>query len=211
MNNSDARPRMAAVLLETSFFQPIKHILKSNILQYQPPTTLYNRDLKQQVEINPAELRKIIWEFKIADGVLPVDKLVNLELFGQAFQFAQTVRKAAAEYDLMGMYIYVKTPGSHLGDDFKRTPQQQQEVLNALSPPRPLLELSHQQLEILQQMYARVVQDLLAVHFSDSSRDAENMRYHASLTGKKQVFEKILNHDKELIEDMQETINTTLE
>lgn len=78
-------------------------------------------------------------------------------------------------------------------------------------PPRPLLELSHQQLEILQQMYARVVQDLLAVHFSDSSRDAENMRYHASLTGKKQVFEKILNHDKELIEDMQETINTTLE
>lgn len=135
MNNSDARPRMAAVLLETSFFQPIKHILKSNILQYQPPTTLYNRDLKQQVEINPAELRKIIWEFKIADGVLPVDKLVNLELFGQAFQFAQTVPQAAAEYDLMGMYIYMlKLQGATWVDDFKRTPQQQQEVLNALSP-----------------------------------------------------------------------------
>ena len=89
MNNSDARPRMACSIAGNFILPTDQAYFKINILQYQPPTTLYNRDLKQQVEINPAELRKIIWEFKIADGVLPVDKLVNLELFGQAFQFAQ--------------------------------------------------------------------------------------------------------------------------
>jgi hypothetical protein len=130
MQNSDARPRMMAVLLETAFFQPIKHILKSNLLQYQPPATLYNRQQKKEVEIDPVTLRQLTWEFQMADGVLPADKLVNMQLFGQAFQFFAAVPQAAAEWDLAGMFMYqLKLQGARWVDDFKRTPDQQQQFL----------------------------------------------------------------------------------
>lgn len=132
MQNSDARPRLIALMLEVGWFQPIKHILKSNILQYQPPTKLYNRQEKKEVEVNPAELRKQIWQFQIADGIMPVDKLVNLETFGQAFQFAAAVPAAAAEYDLLGMYIYqLKLQGARWVDDFKRDQAGKEEFLNS--------------------------------------------------------------------------------
>lgn len=138
MNNSDSRPRMSAVLLEVTFFAPIKHILKSNILQYQPPGKVYNRQRKQEIDINPVELRELVWQFKIADGVLPVNKLVNVDLMGQAFQFAQTVPAVAAEYDLMGIYMYMlKIQGADWIDDFKRNPQQQKEYMKNVQPTGP--------------------------------------------------------------------------
>lgn len=142
MGNSDSRPRMMAVLMESAFFQPIKYILKTNILQYQPPETLYNRQEKVQVEIKPAELRKLVWEFQVADGVLPVDKIIPMELFGQAFQFFAAVPTAAVEWDITGMFMYqLKLQGARWVDDFRRTPQQQQQELTnqqATNGPSPL-------------------------------------------------------------------------
>lgn len=130
MTNSDSRPRLAGLIMETSFFQPIKHILKANILQYQPPTKLYNRDVKMTVEVSPAKLRDIIWQFQVADGMLPTSKLVNLELFGQALQFASAAPAAAAEWDLMGMFAYsLKVQGATWVNDFRRTPEDQQKYI----------------------------------------------------------------------------------
>mgnify|MGYP000314222156 CR=1 FL=1 len=61
---------------------------------------------------------------------MPVDKLVNLETFGQAFQFAAAVPAAAAEYDLLGMYIYqLKLQGARWVDDFKRDDASKQQFL----------------------------------------------------------------------------------
>lgn len=134
MTNSDARPRMYAIVLEAAWFQPIKHILKSNILQYQPPTKLYNRPNQQVVEVNPADLRKQIWQFQIADGILPVDKLINMETFNYALQLAMANPAVAAEYDVLGAFFYqLKLQGAHWIDSFKRTPPQQQQVLNNMA------------------------------------------------------------------------------
>lgn len=130
MSNSDSRPRLSALIMETAFFQPIKHILKSNILQYQPPTSLYNRAAKQEVEIEPAKLREITWQFQIADGMMPSSKLVNMDLFGQVLQLAGAVPAAAAEWDLMGMFAYsLKLQGATWVNDFRRNPQQQQQYM----------------------------------------------------------------------------------
>ena len=43
MGNASNRGRMRATGLEFTFFVPIKEILKCNMLQYQPPTTLMNQ------------------------------------------------------------------------------------------------------------------------------------------------------------------------
>jgi len=125
MTAADSRPRMYAVLLEASWFQPIKHILKSNILQYQPPADLYNRGSKEFVRIAPEELRKTTWEFKVADGVMPVDKLVNMEALGLAMQLAMSQPQIAQEYDVLGIFFYqMQLQGASWIADFKRQPQQ---------------------------------------------------------------------------------------
>jgi hypothetical protein len=121
MINSDSRQRMMAIFLESSFFQPIKHILKSNILQYQPPQKIYNRQTKAEVEIDPVALRQKIWEFQVADGVLPAAQLVNLELLNSAMQLAFSAPQMAQEWDIMGMFAYsMKLQGAKWVDDFRR-------------------------------------------------------------------------------------------
>ena len=131
MGNSDARPRMMALQLEVVFYQPIKHILKTNILQYQPAGPMYNRQQKKEVAVNPVELRKKVWEFQVADGALPSSKLINPELLGQAFQAVAAVPQMAAEWDIMGMFAYqMQLSGARWVSDFRRTPQQEQNVLN---------------------------------------------------------------------------------
>jgi hypothetical protein len=138
MSNSDSRPRFSALIMETAFFQPIKHILKSNILQYQPPTSLYNRADKQQIEIEPSKLREITWQFQIADGMMPSSKLVNMDLFGQVLQLAGAVPAAAAEWDLMGMFAYsLKLQGATWVNDFHRNPQQQQQYMQNVAATAP--------------------------------------------------------------------------
>lgn len=136
MNNGDSRPKLTALMLETCFFQPIKHILKSNILQYQPPANLLNRQQDKPVQINPADLRKLVWQFQVADGMLPTSKLVNVELFGQILQAAAAVPQMAAEWDLAGMFVYqLKLQGANWVDYFRRSPQQQQQFLSNVTPP----------------------------------------------------------------------------
>lgn len=142
MTNSDARQRMYALMLETSFLQPIKHILKMNILQYQTNVELYNRERKQPVTVNPADLRTRAWEFQMADGILPADKLVDFNLLGEALQLAMAAPALAAEWDIMGIFMYsLKVRGARWVNDFRRTPEQAQQLQGALlggtspSPP----------------------------------------------------------------------------
>jgi hypothetical protein len=75
--------------------------------------------------VNPEELRKVIWQFKIADGILPVDKLVNLESLNYAMQLAMTQPAIGAEYDVLGMFFYqMQLQGANWIGDFRRTPEQ---------------------------------------------------------------------------------------
>jgi hypothetical protein len=130
MDKSEARPRTMAILLESGWFQPIKHILKYNILQYQAPVTAYNQQLQKEIQVNPAELRKIAWQFQVADGVMPVSKLLNPELFGAFLQYAaQTAQLGQPmSYDIPGMAAYnLKLMGASWIDKFKLTPEQQQQ------------------------------------------------------------------------------------
>lgn len=141
MDASNARPRMTALVLENRFFNPIKKILKLNTLQYQPPTTLFNRNTKTAVEIDPVALRKAALEFRMADGLLPTDAYINMQLFQVILQMAAQYPPLIAKWDILGMIFYwLKLEGATWVDDFKlENPQltQQPGVPNASTPPQP--------------------------------------------------------------------------
>lgn len=120
MDKSDMRPNAIALHIETAFLQPVKHILKLNILQYQPPLELYNYQLQTSVRVEPSKLRSLSWQFQIADGIMPVSKLLNPELYMQMLQYAAAVPTFGQQYDLLGMGIYsLKLQGASWVDAFK--------------------------------------------------------------------------------------------
>ena len=120
MDASNARPRMVALVLENRFYTPIKMILKLNTLQFQPPANVFNRSTKQTVKIDPAQLRAAALEFRMADGLMPTDSMINMELFQSLLQMAATVPGLLAMWDLPGMIFYwLKLDGATWIDDFR--------------------------------------------------------------------------------------------
>lgn len=112
---------------------PLKEVIKSNTLQNQQAGTILNQDQKKEVQINPVELRKAILEFRMTDGMLPMDKMMNPELLMVFLQTAQAMPAVATEYDVMGMFLYwAKLQGASWLDDFKRSPEQQQQFLDTV-------------------------------------------------------------------------------
>ena len=71
MANANGRDQLCSMVLESTFFTPIKEVLKINILQYQGGTAVYNREREQEVQIDPIKLRNAVLEFKISDGFAP--------------------------------------------------------------------------------------------------------------------------------------------
>ncbi len=133
MTNSNSRQKMSAIALEYSFFTPIKEIIKSNILQYQPPVTIMNSQTKEAVTVDPAKLRQAMISFTLSDGLVPTDKLIDPSTLQMLFQGAQAMPALQSEYDLMGMFTYMMAiRGANWVKDFKRTPQQQQQQLQTM-------------------------------------------------------------------------------
>lgn len=133
MSNAGSRNRLTAMALEFSFFVPIKEMIKSNVLQYQPPASLVNSDSQQTVEIDPALLRKANLSFALSDGYLPSDKMISGETMQMLFQGAQAMPAIQAEYDLMGMWIYgMKLRGANWLNAFKRDDKQKQAYLQSM-------------------------------------------------------------------------------
>lgn len=132
MNQSNWRPRLFAITLEDTVFEPIKEIVKMNIVQYQGPAELYSQEMQQAVKIDPQTLRRATFTFKLTDGQTPTEKLLNPELIGQVFQLGMAVPQLNAEYDIMGLLMYsLKMQGAHWITQFKRTPEQMQQYLQA--------------------------------------------------------------------------------
>lgn len=124
MDNSNARPRMVALVLENRFFTPIKTILKLNTMQFQPPQSLYNRNTKQDVKIDPTMLRSSALEFRMADGLMPTDSFVNMQLFQTIMQIVGQYPPILEKWDIVSMIFYwLKLEGATWIEDFKITPQ----------------------------------------------------------------------------------------
>lgn len=133
MSFASNRVRMMALGLEFTFFQPMKQIIKSNMLQFQPPTTITNPNDGTAVAIDPQALRTANLRFKLADGFLPAEKLVGMDTMTTLFNAAGALPQIAAEYDLMGILSYsLQLQGASWLQDFKRTPDQQKAYIQQM-------------------------------------------------------------------------------
>lgn len=124
MNNANGRDQLCSILLEAQFFTPLKEILKINILQYQGGISLYNKDKEQVVDIDPIKLRQAILDFKVSDGLLPTDKLINAEALQVAMQVLQSNQMVASQYNVGPLFTYfLKTQGAHIAE-FEKSSEQ---------------------------------------------------------------------------------------
>ena len=158
MGNANGRDQTTAMLYESQLFTPLKEIIKLNILQYQGGTSIYNREEGRVIEVDPVKLRKAVLAFKMSDGLLPTDKLINSETFRQAVAALSTSPQLGADYNIGPAFSYMmKTQGVDL-KPFEKSAEQkayeqavgawQQTVLEALKegaskeqlPPQPTPE-----------------------------------------------------------------------
>lgn len=123
MNNADSKDLITAWLYEHQLFQPLRYILKTNTLQYQPTTESFSRLKSSEVKVDPVKLRNAVMEFKLADGLIPKDKLFNAQAFGIALQSLSAQPDIAKGYEVGDIFAYLmKTQGANL-DAFKKAPQ----------------------------------------------------------------------------------------
>ena len=126
MGNADARQQNTSLLLEYQFFQPLKEIIKLNVLQYQSPTTVFSRSMEQEVPIDPVALRKANLIFKVSDGQLPASKQMNSEAFTAATQAIAGTPQLASAYNLGPMFSYMFKSQRADVAQFEKSPQLQQ-------------------------------------------------------------------------------------
>ena len=102
-------------------------------MQFQQAGTILNRDQRAEVEVDPVAMRKSILEFKMTDGMLPADKLMNTEMLTVFLQTAQAIPGLNTEYDILGMFLYfAKLRGAYWLEDFKRDQAAQQQFLQTV-------------------------------------------------------------------------------
>ena len=155
MGNANGRDQTTSLLYEAQLFTPLKEIIKLNILQFQGGAQIYNRDEGRVIEIDPIKLRKAVLAFKMSDGLLPTDKLINSDTLRQALQAISTSPQLGADYNVASAFSYLmKTQGVDL-KPFEKSAEQktyeqavgvwQQTVMEALKagaskeqlPPQP--------------------------------------------------------------------------
>lgn len=107
MSNASGRSQTISILLETQFFTPLKELLKLNILQYQQPVAVFNREVEQVIPIDPVTLRQATLAFKVSDGLVPASKQMNTEAFQSAVQTIAAVPQLANAYNLGPMFSYL--------------------------------------------------------------------------------------------------------
>ena len=121
MGNANSRQQMQAISLEYTFWMPIKHIIKCNMLQYAAPQSVLNQRTKETVTIDPVAMRKAAIRFKITDGLLSSEKIASLDIGTTVVNAATQLPQVAQEYDIMAILDYTwQLQGVDWLSDFKR-------------------------------------------------------------------------------------------
>lgn len=124
MANANGGDQMVAMSFESNLFTPLKEILKINVLQYQGGTSLYNREQKAQVIVDPVALRQAVMTFKMSDGLIPSDKIISGDAMRDGLQAMASIPGIGAGYNLAQMFSYLmKVQGADL-KPFEKPPEQ---------------------------------------------------------------------------------------
>jgi len=124
MNNANGRDQQTAILYEAQAFTPLKEIIKTNILQYQGAEKLFSKSKNQAVQVDPQRMRDAVMEFKLSDGLVPTDKVMDAEAFTISLQTLGSSPQLASGYNIAPLFSYLmKQRGADL-TPFEKTPEQ---------------------------------------------------------------------------------------
>ena len=86
MANADDDLRTWGKLVETQAMEPIKTIIKANMFQFLPNLDITDSATGERVAINPTEIREAMLDFKMADGLVTRDVILDLPTARAAFE-----------------------------------------------------------------------------------------------------------------------------
>ena len=134
MSNAEAIKYVKAVLLESTFFTPIKNMIRNNILQYMTAGEVSVRGKKAAV--NPVEFRKAALSFRVADGLKNVERLAKTGAMQEAMNLLlpQAEMALAQGYDVFAIALqYLFNKGLPI-DNYRVAPQNVRAQANAPVP-----------------------------------------------------------------------------
>lgn len=124
MNNANGRDQMTAILYESQVFTPLKEIIKINILQYQGTEEIYSKSKDATIKVDPTRMRDAVMSFKISDGLLPTDKIMDADSYTVALQTIGSSPQIGQGYNITPMFSYLmKQRGADLAP-FEKSPEQ---------------------------------------------------------------------------------------
>lgn len=127
MANANSRERTQAIMWEATGMQPIKEMIKNNILQFAPNGKKYNRTEGKMITVDPSKMREIAAEFEVGDGLLPIQRLVSTEQMQAGMQTIASVPGIATGYDLPPLFSYLmKVSGVDKLGKFEKSVEQRQ-------------------------------------------------------------------------------------
>jgi hypothetical protein len=129
--NSSGRQQTMALNIEYQVMGPVKEILKLNILQYQPSGQIYSYETQKPYNVDPVQLREQSLIFKVSDGVLPSDKIMESSTLEVAMQVVGQSQQLSQEYNVGDIFADLMKTRSVDISAYKWTPQQKQDMQNA--------------------------------------------------------------------------------
>jgi hypothetical protein len=127
MSASDSRLISLAMGLYCTFYFPIQEIIKYNIAQYQTSENTYSQSLERTVQINSEELKQVLPQFKLANGLVSAARMINVEALTAAIQSLPQIPELSMQYNIPKMFVDLMSNGSELRmSKYELTPEEQQ-------------------------------------------------------------------------------------
>jgi len=116
MAGSYGRMRNCGLMIEYQQLLPVKEQIKLNIFQNDVSGTYQNQASGETYEITPQaleELRKVVNNFKLADGLMPADKIASTDVLVQGIQMLSTSQILQMTFGTMlpKMFLYLMSVG----------------------------------------------------------------------------------------------------
>ena len=105
--NGDARLQTVALFVQAQFLDPIKEIIKYNVLQFAKPDSVYFSVKKKRIAINPQVLQDAALDFKSSDGLLPSSKLADSDFLLQFMQIIAQNPEVQQQFDIVALISYL--------------------------------------------------------------------------------------------------------
>lgn len=127
MTASDSRLIAMAIGLNSTFYTPLKEIIKHNIQQFQASEDSYSQSMEKTVKINSEQLRQMLPEFRLADGLVSAQRMLNTNVLTTVMQSIPQIPELAQEYNVPKMFLDLVSNGEGVKmDRYKFTVEEKQ-------------------------------------------------------------------------------------